>query len=315
MFSCNLQVCTDRWPDEESGNLYFVLANLVMCYLLPLTVISVCYILIWRKVWRRKLPGEQQEGVAMMMQRSKIKVIKMLLVVVILFALSWLPLYAIFARLKLGVVPTETETHIIHMLAPIAQWLGASNSCINPILYAFFNDKFRAGFKAILVSHSCCSPLRLETVTTKSVTSMKAGGTVHAKASSEFSVYSSCSSGSAETRRKSVLVQIPLDNHSGGKATTTTTATSTPVERRRVVGQGQNHSYHLLSQHNRSPSTSSSTTSSCTNIASSTKPTQLYRQCIINNLTNGSNTTTTTTTTPATTTSTCTTTNGCSTLV
>ena len=35
-------------------------------------------------------------------EKSKIKVLKMLIVIVSLFALSWLPLYAIFARLKLG---------------------------------------------------------------------------------------------------------------------------------------------------------------------------------------------------------------------
>ncbi len=35
-------------------------------------------------------------------EKSKMKVLKMLIVIVSLFALSWLPLYAIFARLKLG---------------------------------------------------------------------------------------------------------------------------------------------------------------------------------------------------------------------
>ncbi|XP_042222755.1 neuropeptide SIFamide receptor-like [Homarus americanus] len=268
----DLHVCTDRWPDEQSGNLYFVLANLIMCYLLPLTAISVCYILIWRKVWRRKLPGEQQDvGVAMMMQRSKIKVIKMLLVVVILFALSWLPLYAIFARLKLGVAPTEMENHIIHILAPIAQWLGASNSCINPVLYAFFNDKFRSGFKAILVSRSCCSPLRLDSNCKNYHSSVRAHNlcSLESKASSEFSIYSS-SSGSAETRRKSVLVQIPLDSHS--PRTTVTTTTSASEKKRSVVSQRTRRSMVL------------------------------YRQCIINNFTNGAASTTATTTTTTTTT-------------
>ncbi|KAK8382806.1 hypothetical protein O3P69_011388 [Scylla paramamosain] len=312
----DLSVCTDRWPDEHSGNLYFVLANLVMCYLLPLTVISICYILIWRKVWRRKLPGERQDvGVAMMMHRSKIKVIKMLLVVVILFALSWLPLYVIFARLKLGVALTDMENNFIHILAPIAQWLGASNSCINPILYAFFNDKFRAGFKAILVSHSCCSPLRLET-NCKSFTSVKTPNpcSLESKASSEFSVYSS-SSGSAETRR----------NHSAR-----TVLAATPSEKRRCVATSS-----LLYHH---PSSSPTVTTAATTkrrSTSSTKPRLLYRQCIINNLTNGgatasttttamtttkptestTTTTTTTTTTPSIDAASATQTNGCSTLV
>lgn len=161
-FVCS-QICTELWPTPESGNIYFVVAHLVMCYLFPLTLISVCYLLIWRRVCRRTVPGEPHSRggvVDLMIHRSKVKVIKMLLVVVVSFALSWLPLYVLFTRVKFGgPLSSETEEAIIHALLPIAQWLGASNSCVNPILYAFFNRKFRIGFKAIITSHSCCKPL------------------------------------------------------------------------------------------------------------------------------------------------------------
>ncbi|XP_069705167.1 neuropeptide SIFamide receptor-like [Periplaneta americana] len=160
----DLQICTESWPSQDSGNIYFVVAHLVMCYLFPLTLISVCYLLIWRRVCRRTLPGEPHPpgGVMdVMIHRSKVKVIKMLLVVVVSFALSWLPLYVLFTRVKFGgPFSSETEEAAIHALLPIAQWLGASNSCVNPLLYAFFNRKFRIGFKAILTSRSCCKPLR-----------------------------------------------------------------------------------------------------------------------------------------------------------
>ncbi|PSN52951.1 hypothetical protein C0J52_03617 [Blattella germanica] len=156
-------ICTESWPSPDSGNVYFVVAHLVMCYLFPLTLISVCYLLIWRRVCRRTLPGEPhpQGGVMdMMIQRSKVKVIKMLLVVVVSFALSWLPLYVLFTRVKFGGPFSESEEAAVHAILPVAQWLGASNSCVNPILYAFFNKKFRAGFKAIVTSKSCCTPIR-----------------------------------------------------------------------------------------------------------------------------------------------------------
>lgn len=95
-----------------------------------------------------------------MQQKSKIKVVKMLVVVVILFVLSWLPLYVIFARIKLGGALESSEEEMIQIATPIAQWLGASNSCINPILYAFFNKKYRKGFAAIIRSRKCCGRLR-----------------------------------------------------------------------------------------------------------------------------------------------------------
>ncbi|XP_075548974.1 neuropeptide SIFamide receptor-like [Dermacentor variabilis] len=154
-----LQVCREDWPTEGMGVLYFIVANLVLCYLLPLCVITLCYVFIWLKVWRRRPPGEAHDfGVENIIQRSKIKVAKMLLVVVVVFAISWLPLYAIFARLKMGepLADGSLEQSLIEVAAPVAQWLGASNSCINPILYAFFNSKFRMGFKAILFRRKCC---------------------------------------------------------------------------------------------------------------------------------------------------------------
>lgn len=146
-------VCTELWPSEESGNAYFITANLTICYLGPLTVITFCYIIIWRKVATRSVPGEQnicnKRNAAV--NRIKIKVIKMVFVVVITFAISWFPLYTIFCIVKFtDLLSNENIQTVILLILPIAQWLGASNSCINPILYAFMNHKFRIGFKNLI---------------------------------------------------------------------------------------------------------------------------------------------------------------------
>lgn len=45
-----IQLCLEVWPPGTDGKLYFLLANLVACYLLPMTLITICYILIWIKV-------------------------------------------------------------------------------------------------------------------------------------------------------------------------------------------------------------------------------------------------------------------------
>lgn len=100
------------------------------------------------------------------------------MVVIILFACSWLPLYLIITRIKLGGQLSPREEQFVHSFLPVAQWLGASNSCINPILYAFFNRKFRAGFKAILSSRSCCSTLRYDYSTQMTISSTHGNNTV-----------------------------------------------------------------------------------------------------------------------------------------
>ncbi|XP_054726758.1 neuropeptide SIFamide receptor [Anastrepha obliqua] len=157
----NLYLCQEVWPPGTNGNLYFLLAHLVACYLLPMSLITLCYVLIWIKVSTRSIPGDSKDAqMDRMQQKSKVKVIKMLVAVVILFILSWLPLYVIFARIKFGGEISVEESEILNKVTPFAQWLGSSNSCINPILYAFFNKKYRRGFAAIMQSRSCCGRLR-----------------------------------------------------------------------------------------------------------------------------------------------------------
>lgn len=96
-------LCVEVWPTGMNGSLYFLLANLVACYLVPMLLITLCYVLIWVKVWKRSIPGDSKDAqMDRMQQKSKIKVVKMLIAVVILFVLSWMPLYYIFARIKLG---------------------------------------------------------------------------------------------------------------------------------------------------------------------------------------------------------------------
>lgn len=158
-------LCQEVWPPGTDGNLYFLLANLVACYLLPMSLITLCYVLIWIKVSTRSIPGEMSKDAQMdrMQQKSKVKVIKMLVAVVILFVLSWLPLYVIFARIKFGSDISQEEFEILKKVMPVAQWLGSSNSCINPILYSV-NKKYRRGFAAIIKSRSCCGRLRWVTL-------------------------------------------------------------------------------------------------------------------------------------------------------
>lgn len=156
-----IQLCLEVWPDSLNGAIYFLVANLVLCYILPMILITMCYILIWIKVWKRHIPTDTKDAqMERMQQKSKVKVVKMLVAVVILFVVSWLPLYVIFARIKFGGEIEVWEEELLPIATPIAQWLGASNSCINPILYAFFNKKYRRGFMAIIKSRRCCGRLR-----------------------------------------------------------------------------------------------------------------------------------------------------------
>lgn len=119
-----IQVCSEAWPSERMGTIYFVCANLILLYLFPATVIILCYLGIWYKIERRNIPGDRPKGlkIELIMQKSKLKVVKMMMVVVIIFLLSWLPLYLIFARIKLAEERSQWEEWLIPKMMPLAQW-------------------------------------------------------------------------------------------------------------------------------------------------------------------------------------------------
>lgn len=128
----DIMLCREVWPPGLDGSMYFLIANVFACYLVPMSLISLCYILIWIKVSKRSIPGDSKDAqMDRMQQKSKIKVVKMLIAVVILFVLSWLPLYLIFARIKFG-------KYIF--LIPFKQYSFFSSS---PVVVFFFLCFFR----------------------------------------------------------------------------------------------------------------------------------------------------------------------------
>ena len=63
-------VCVQRWPSPRMERNYFLVAIFVTCYTIPLVVISVCYVLIGRRVCNRGALGDG--GGQTVVQRSKV---------------------------------------------------------------------------------------------------------------------------------------------------------------------------------------------------------------------------------------------------
>jgi len=75
------------------------------------------------------------------------QVIKMLVVVVTVFAICWLPLHAFILLIDFRPDLTEYENisqkHFFVIVYSAVHWLAMSNSCVNPIIYGFLHDSFR----------------------------------------------------------------------------------------------------------------------------------------------------------------------------
>uniref|UniRef100_A0A3Q2XZ94 Neuropeptide FF receptor 1 n=1 Tax=Hippocampus comes TaxID=109280 RepID=A0A3Q2XZ94_HIPCM len=147
--------CRENWPNREMRRIYttVLFANI---YLAPLSLIVVMYARIGIALFKTSAPGGGESGRGGVSKKKR-RVIKMLLVVASLFILSWLPLWTLmmlsdYARL------TPRQQRIVNIYVyPLAHWLAFFNSSVNPIIYGFFNENFRRGFRAAFKLGPCAA--------------------------------------------------------------------------------------------------------------------------------------------------------------
>lgn len=137
-----LEIWTPAFTEEASK--HFTIVIFVVFYLVPLLTMSILYSFIVLKLWVRKVPGNQTAENQRRSDKSKKKVLIMLMTVVILFALCWLPVYIsqfiyFFDKENFPCGPPA-------VLSFMGYFLGHANSAINPTIYAIFNSNFRKGF-------------------------------------------------------------------------------------------------------------------------------------------------------------------------
>ncbi|ESO84146.1 hypothetical protein LOTGIDRAFT_108200 [Lottia gigantea] len=115
-------------------------------YILPLGAVCVMYGLMLKRLLYGIVPGGNQSAESV---RAKKRVTRMVIIVVVLFAVCWLPIQVILVIQKFGTYPTDIFYIGLQMAS---NCLAYMNSCVNPILYAFLSENFRRSFRKVL----CC---------------------------------------------------------------------------------------------------------------------------------------------------------------
>lgn len=136
-------VCGIVWPEPQ--DVYykaFMFSTFIVGFLLPLTVICMCYLLIIVKV---KSSGVRVGSTKR--KHSERKVTRMVSIVVVVFVLCWLPFYVFNVTSVISsIIPTSAAKSTFDFVVV----LGYTNSCANPILYAFLSDNFKKSFQNVL---------------------------------------------------------------------------------------------------------------------------------------------------------------------
>ncbi|CAG9839050.1 unnamed protein product [Diabrotica balteata] len=155
-FQTDIIPCTDRiscyslWPDgsTNSSNLEYIynISFIVFTYFMPVGAMIITYSQVAAELWWSKSIGEVTDR-QMEIITNKRKVVKMMIVVVTIFAVCWSP-YQIYFLLTFY-YPTLTLAPYVQELYLFIYWLAMSNSMYNPIIYCWMNARFRRGFKQV----------------------------------------------------------------------------------------------------------------------------------------------------------------------
>ena len=116
-----------------------VFCLMMFFYLLPLIILIILCILTMRILARRTIIGVQQLP---KFHQSRTRSIRLLIVIVTVFALSHLPVHCFHLR---DFFITSSKSHKCNdtTIYLFFYWLSISSCCHNPILYSWFNRQFR----------------------------------------------------------------------------------------------------------------------------------------------------------------------------
>ncbi|XP_011497767.1 PREDICTED: allatostatin-A receptor-like [Ceratosolen solmsi marchali] len=113
-------------------------------YVVPLTLICGLYVCMLLRLWKGvRVSAESRRG--------RKRVTRLVLVVVGVFAICWCPIQVILVVKSLDMYPLSSGTIMLQIASHV---LAYTNSCVNPILYAFLSDNFRKAFRKIIYCRS-----------------------------------------------------------------------------------------------------------------------------------------------------------------
>ncbi|XP_035656607.1 relaxin-3 receptor 1-like [Oncorhynchus keta] len=160
--SADDELCLVRFSGSASGHWdsqillgLYQTQKVLLGFVVPLVVISVCYLLLSRRVSGVVGSVGVMESSERSHQRRRSKVTRSVTILVLSFFLCWLPNQALTlwgVLIKFDLVPFSKAFYNAQAYAfPLTVCLAHTNSCLNPVLYCLMRQEYRAGLKELLL--------------------------------------------------------------------------------------------------------------------------------------------------------------------
>ena len=128
----------------------FFLTFFIFAYALPLVIICLVYLIV--------LCHLKRAGASTAIKRTRdrtARASKVIILVIVIFTLSWLPQHVNTLLASFGSVPDGKGYEVFRILC---NCMAYGNSCANPIIYNFMAEDFKKGFKEVV----CCRKTSIE---------------------------------------------------------------------------------------------------------------------------------------------------------
>lgn len=122
----------------------FQICFLLSSYIVPLSLIFVLYMLMLKRLWFGVAPGGRMSAESL---KSKKRVTRMVVIVVVIFAVCWCPIQIVLVLKSVYAYPIDPLRVVVQITSHILAYM---NSCVNPILYAFLSENFRKAFHKVI---------------------------------------------------------------------------------------------------------------------------------------------------------------------
>ncbi|XP_029486652.1 relaxin-3 receptor 1-like [Oncorhynchus nerka] len=154
------ELCLVRFSESGSWDPQLLLGlyqlqKVLLGFVIPLVVITVCYLLLLRFVLSQRISGATSSEGSEGRHKHRSKVTKSVAIVVLSFFLCWLPNQALTlwgALIKFDVVHfSNAYYNAQNYTFPLTVCLAHTNSCLNPVLYCIIRREYRTGLKELLL--------------------------------------------------------------------------------------------------------------------------------------------------------------------